>query len=158
MNKQTKMENYATIKQVFRLSKLKHTYEKVENITSSFIGVLMNQGATELTLILSLAHSHARFLVSWLIAPAIFLWSWQVTTVITALQLHAQSLARELSTFRGWVYRESNVDRCHTANRGHRDNPSSSWSFQKWMCELGQMENRLEICIHQKCEIFCRVF
>jgi hypothetical protein len=29
----------------------------------------MNQGATELTLILSLAHSHARFLVSWLIAP-----------------------------------------------------------------------------------------
>jgi len=79
------MANYASIRQFFRLTKLKHTYDRVENITSSFIGVLMNQGATELTLILSLAHSHARFLVSWLIAPAIFLRSQQVTTFRTTL-------------------------------------------------------------------------
>lgn len=41
-----------------------------KNNTGSVRGVLMNQGATQLVLILSFAHSHAKFLVSWFIAAA----------------------------------------------------------------------------------------
>lgn len=45
-----------------------HRIEK-KKITCSTIEVLMYQGATALLLMLSFAHSQARFLVSWLIAP-----------------------------------------------------------------------------------------
>jgi hypothetical protein len=69
-------------KRINRLTKLK-AFE-YQSITSSVIGVLMNQGATELTLILSLANSHARFLVSWWIPPAeFFFYHKQVTTFRT---------------------------------------------------------------------------
>ena len=42
---------------------------EMNRATCSTMEVLTYQGATELTLILSLAHSQAKFLVSWLIAP-----------------------------------------------------------------------------------------
>ena len=45
------------------------TKKKRNWITWSTIGVLMYQGATALLLILSSAHSHAKFFVSWFIAP-----------------------------------------------------------------------------------------
>ena len=40
------------------------------SLTASTKGVLINQGATQLLLILSFAHLHAKSLVSWFIAPA----------------------------------------------------------------------------------------
>lgn len=43
-------------------------YEKY--VTGSMRGVLINQGATQLDLMLSFAHSHARFFISWFSAPA----------------------------------------------------------------------------------------
>ena len=38
-------------------------------LTPSVSEVAMYQGATELALMLSFAHSHAKFFVNWLIAP-----------------------------------------------------------------------------------------
>jgi cellulose synthase/poly-beta-1,6-N-acetylglucosamine synthase-like glycosyltransferase len=62
MGKQCQNGKLSFHQTINRLTKLK-AFE-YQSITSSVIGVLMNQGATELTLILSLANSHARFLVS----------------------------------------------------------------------------------------------
>ena len=42
-----------------------------KDLTGSVSGVLMNQGAMLLVLILSFAHSHAKFFANWFIAPAI---------------------------------------------------------------------------------------
>ena len=42
-----------------------------EGLINSVSGVRMNQGTTLLILMWSFAHSHAKFLVSWFIAPAI---------------------------------------------------------------------------------------
>jgi hypothetical protein len=82
MGKQCQNGKLSFHQTINRLTKLK-AFE-YQSITSSVIGVLMNQGATELTLILSLANSHARFLVSWWIPPAaFFFYHKQVTTFRT---------------------------------------------------------------------------
>ena len=44
-------------------------YKGTKNVTASMRGVRINQGATELALMLSFAHSHAKLFANWLIAP-----------------------------------------------------------------------------------------
>lgn len=50
---------------------LKKSFWSIENFTVLAAGVAMTQGAMVLALMLSLAHSHAKFLDIWLIAPLV---------------------------------------------------------------------------------------
>lgn len=54
-----------------QLAKSRSLVKGCHGLTGSTKGVLMNHGATELLLLLSFAHSHAKLLASWFIAPTL---------------------------------------------------------------------------------------
>ena len=91
-------------------------------------GVLMTEGPTLLTLILSFAHSHARCLVSWFIAPFSNANQWQSKSRFKT----SENNWFYGFTFTCWIKTQSFINQ-NSTDGGNEHYASCCWSFQQRM-------------------------